>query len=200
VNIFNGEEFSELRKTLNENAKEIEYSLEYARDDFLNRMKDLVNRDRRGEVVFGVVRPNGKLILVTCEEYPEGIFRVPTGGINYGEDILKAVQRETMEELGLKTEILSFGGVIKIRFACNNDSEMFYCYLFLLKEVSGKLLEDATDIEVSKVIEADYTNICKAANTLDNIEGSWADWGKFRSVTTKAIAEMYNTYLHLIQK
>lgn len=198
MNTFNRKEFIELKEALNRDAEEKEYTLDYAHDKFLNRMKDLVARDRRGEVVFGVVRPNGKLILVTCEEYPEGIFRVPTGGINYGEDILKAVQRETMEELGLRTEILSFGGVIKLKFAYKHDSEMFYCYLFLLKEVSGKLLEDATDVEVSKVIEADYNTMCKASQTLNNIEGNWADWGKFRSITTKAIVEMYNSFLDRI--
>jgi ADP-ribose pyrophosphatase YjhB (NUDIX family) len=195
MNKFDEKEFNELKNILNTDAKEIDYELEYPGESFLNRMKDSVANDRRGEVVFGVVRPNGKLILVTCEDYPKGIYRVPTGGINYGEDILAAVKRETMEELGLKTEILSFGGVIKLKFSYKGDSEMFYCYLFLLKEVSGKLLEDATDVEVSQVLEADYDTACRVHDDLNNIKGKWADWGKFRAVTTKAIAELYNDYL-----
>lgn len=195
MNKFDEKEFNELKKVLNINAKEIDYVLEYPREGFLNRMKDSVANDRRGEVVFGVVRPNGKLILVTCEDYPKGIYRVPTGGINYGEDILAAVKRETMEELGLQTEILSFGGVIKLKFSHNEDSEMFYCYLFLLKEVSGNLLTDATDVEVSQVMEADYDNALRVHNDLLNIKGKWSDWGKFRAVTTKAMAELYKDYL-----
>lgn len=195
MNKFDEKEFNELKNMLNTDAKEVDYVLEYPGESFLNRMKNSVANDRRGEVVFGVVRPNGRLILVTCEDYPKGIYRVPTGGINYGEDILAAVKRETMEELGLKTEILSFGGVIKLKFSHKEDSEMFYCYLFLLKEVSGNLLEDATDVEVSQVLEADYDIACKVHNDLLNIKGKWADWGKFRAVTTKAMAELYNDYL-----
>jgi ADP-ribose pyrophosphatase len=195
VNIFNKEEFEEIKEKLNNSAAEIEHILNFKGNNFLNRMKSLVVKDRRGEVVFGVVRPNGKLILVTCEEYPEGIYRVPTGGINFGEDVLEAVKRETMEELGLTTEIANFGGVVKLKFTHDDDSEMFYCYLFLLKEVAGRLLEDATDVEVSQVMEADYEDILKACEKLNNIEGKMSDWGKFRAVTTGAIAQMYKAYI-----
>lgn len=195
MNIFNKEEFDSIKEKLSSNAVEIEHTLDFKGDNFIKRMKSLVLKDRRGEVVFGVVRPNGKLILVTCEEYPEGIYRVPTGGINYGEDVLEAVTRETMEELGLTTEIVNFGGVVKLKFTHEDDSEMFYCYLFLLKELSGKLLEDATDAEVSQVMEADYNDIVKACEKLNNIEGKMSDWGKFRAVTTNAIAQMYKAYM-----
>lgn len=195
MNIFNKEEFDAIREKLNNNAVEIEHTLSFPGDNFLNRMKSLVLKDRRGEVVFGVIRPDGKLILVTCDEYPKGIYRVPTGGINYGEDVLEAVKRETMEELGLVTEIVNFGGVVKLRFTHGDDSEMFYCYLFLLKELSGRLLEDATDAEVSQVMEAEYDDIIKACEKLNNIEGRMSDWGKFRAVTTNAIAQMYKAYI-----
>jgi len=195
MNTFNKEEFENIKEELNKDAMEIDYTLSFSGNNFLNRMKSLVVKDRRGEVVFGVVRPNGRLILITCDEYPAGIYRVPTGGINYGEDVLEAVKRETMEELGLTAEIVKFGGVIKLKFSYEEDSEMFYCYLFLLKEVSGRLLEDATDAEVSEVLEADYEKILSACDKLKNIEGKMSDWGKFRAVTTNAIANIYKEYI-----
>jgi ADP-ribose pyrophosphatase YjhB (NUDIX family) len=101
----------------------------------------MVRDDRRGEVVFCVVRPTGKIILITCEEYPQGIYRVPTGGIKYGEDIIDAVYRETKEELGLKTEISDFAGVLKIKFTASGDYEMFYSYLFVLNEIAAGFLK-----------------------------------------------------------
>jgi 8-oxo-dGTP pyrophosphatase MutT (NUDIX family) len=163
--------------------------IEYSSPGYFNNIKKAVAADRRGEVVFCVQRPDGRAIAVTCKEYPEGIFRIPTGGIGYGEDIVDAVIRETKEELGLEVEILRFIGVIKIHFKYENESVMFYSYLFLLKETGGKLLEDASDDEVSEVREVDNNGLQALVNRLASIQGKWSDWGKFRFVTSNAILE-----------
>jgi hypothetical protein len=57
-----------------------------------------------------------------------------------------------------------------------------------MKETGGKLLTDATDDEVSKVNEVDIDTLFEVADNLSNITGKWQDWGKFRYVTTNAVA------------
>jgi 8-oxo-dGTP pyrophosphatase MutT (NUDIX family) len=176
-----------LCRKYNTNAKKEDIEIKCSKIEYVIKIRNLINGDRRGEVVFCVKRPNGKYILITCKEYPKGIFRVPTGGINYNEDIIEAVLRETKEELGLDVKIADFIGVLKIKFFYGETYSIFYSYMFLLDEMGGRLLEDATDEEISQVVEVDLDGFDKVLNELINIEQNWIDWGKFRYETTNAV-------------
>ncbi|MDP4268020.1 MAG: NUDIX hydrolase [Bacteroidota bacterium] len=189
MNRFNQEEFVRLSSRFNEQPYLRDVSLHYSSGNFFNSMKRSIEKDRCGEVVFAVIRPNGKIISVTCPEYPKGIFRIPTGGIRHGEDIIKALLREIKEELGLNVDIISFPGVLKINFEYESDNVLFYSYIFILREKSGKLLDDATDDEVSEVREVDVEGLEQIVKDLGRISGKWGDWGKFRSLTSNAVLE-----------
>jgi 8-oxo-dGTP diphosphatase len=187
MNKFNEKEFADICEAFNVRPCISEVELEYSRISFFNRMKNFVENDRRGEVVFCVIRPNGKIITTAGADYPENIYRIPTGGLGYGEDIIKAVYREVREELGIDVEIIGFPGVLKIKLKHGHDSVMFYSYLFILKEVGGRLLEDALDDEISRIKEVDIEGLRQVVESLYNAPGSWADWGKFRYITSNAI-------------
>ena len=60
-----------------------------------------LERDRRAEVVLILPRPGGRLVLITKPDYPGGVYRLPTGGIDPGEFVLAAASREALEESGL---------------------------------------------------------------------------------------------------
>jgi 8-oxo-dGTP pyrophosphatase MutT (NUDIX family) len=187
MNIFDSEEFMQICNEMGAKPYIEEITLNYKGSSFFKKVKKSVKEDRRGEVVFCVIRPNGKIITVTCAEYPEGVFRIPTGGIGHKEDIIAAVFRETKEELGIESEILMFGGALKIRFEYGTEYEMFFSYIFIMKEKSGNLLVDAVDDEVSAIREVDLDGLEEIVKVLDGIQGQWSDWGKFRSVTTGAV-------------
>lgn len=187
MNRFNDKEFMELCQRLNAEPHIEEVTINYENKGFFNKIKKSVEKDRRGEVVFCVRRPNGKIIVVTCNEYPDGVFRIPTGGIGHEEDIIQAVYRETEEELGLKVDIESFAGVLKIKFENSGETVMFYSYLFILREKGGKLLADAIDDEISEIKELDVDGLRQVGEALLNIKGKWSDWGRFRYETTMAI-------------
>lgn len=189
INTFNEYEFTEISKKLNASPIIRDAAIEYTNSSYFNKLKTSIRRDRRGEVVFCVIRPNGRVIAITCEEYPKGIFRIPTGGIGHNEDIIEAVHREVMEELGLKVEIRKFCGVIRIRFTHAGQSVMFYSYVFLLGETGGRLLEDASDDEVSEVREVSLDELEKIVGELGNIQGKWKDWGKFRYITSGSVLD-----------
>ncbi|KNY29757.1 NUDIX hydrolase [Pseudobacteroides cellulosolvens] len=187
LNIFNQDEFNCLCKKYNKGAKAEDIEIKCSKCEYVIKKKSITNKERRGEVVFCVQRPNGKYILITCDEYPKGTFRVPTGGINYNEDIIQAIIRETKEELGLEVEISDFIGVLKIKFTYDGEYSMFYSYMFLLNEIGGRLLEDATDDEVSQVMEANLEDFESILQSLLNMDGDWVDWGRFRYMTSNAV-------------
>lgn len=189
MNVFNEEEFIELCNTLKVEPFSEEITIRYFKSSFFNKIKRTVESDRRGEVVFCVIRPNNKIVSITCKEYPAGVFRIPTGGIGHEENIIDAVYRETKEELGLDVEIEKFIGVLKIMFEHNAKSVNFYSYLFILREKGGRLLLDAIDDEVSEVKEVDLEELKVIVENLNNIKGKWVDWGKFRYTTTNAILQ-----------
>lgn len=184
---FNQEEFLDICKAFKSSALVKDVEIKYESNSYFNLLRASTRKNRRGEVVFGVRRPSGRIITVTNKDYPKGIFRIPTGGINYGEDIIKALYREIKEELGLEVEVSEFAGVLKIKLSHRDESFMFYSYIFILNELSGNLLEDASDDEVSEVLEVDLQGLLKVATDLGEINGRWSDWGKFRQATTQAV-------------
>jgi 8-oxo-dGTP diphosphatase len=139
MNVFNEAEFNSVCRKLGSNGIIKDVTVRYSTPGYFNRVRNVVQRDRRGEVVFGVIRPDGKIITTTCSEYPENIYRIPTGGIGHDEDILDAIYREVREELGLEVRIRTFAGVVRIRFEYNNEFVMFYSYIFILDEIGGRL-------------------------------------------------------------
>ena len=187
MNEFIENDFFEICKKLNIDASIKDTVIRYTNSSFFNKTKASVQRDRRGEVVFCVLRPDGKIIAITCSEYPKGIFRIPTGGIGHNENIISAVYREVREELGLEVEIRHFAGVLRIRFEHGNDSFMFYSYIFILEEKGGHLLLDASDDEISEVREVDLDGLEAIVQALVEIEGKWSDWGRFRYITSNAV-------------
>jgi 8-oxo-dGTP diphosphatase len=187
MNIFNEAEFKGICRKFGTDAPIKDIIIRYQSKSYFNRIKSVVHSDRRGEVVFCVVRPNGMIIVITCKDYPRNIFRIPTGGIGHNEDILEAIYREVKEELGLDAEISAFAGVIRIRFEYRNENIMFYSYVFILNEVGGNLLKDASDDEISEVMEVDLDGLELVVHSLGKVKGKWEDWARFRRTTSEAV-------------
>ena len=134
-------------------------------------------RDRYGEVLMAVRRPSGNILVAIKTFYPRGAYRLPTGGIHHGERILDAVIRETHEETGLETELRRFLATISYRGRSTpTEPPLFHTFAFLLDEVGGTL----GAIDKSE-------RIATAGSV--GIGGSWADWGRFRAVAHRVVAD-----------
>jgi NAD+ diphosphatase len=155
-------------------------------------------KDRYGEVLMAVRRPNGKLLVAIKTFYPRGAYRLPTGGIHHGEPIHDALLRETKEETGLETVVRRFLATIAYRGRSSpNAPPLFHTFAFLLDELSGTLGALDTDEQIEDWREMSPQEVRAQAAVLEglttegkkSIGGSWADWGRFRAIAHRAVAD-----------
>jgi 8-oxo-dGTP pyrophosphatase MutT (NUDIX family) len=155
-------------------------------------------RDRYGEVLMVVRRPNGRVLVAIKTFYPRGAYRLPTGGIHHGETILDALLRETREETGLETVVRRFLATISYRGRSTpTAAPLFHTFAFLLDELSGTLGALDTSERIEAWREMSPAELRDQAAVLERIStegaagigGSWADWGRFRAVAHRAVAD-----------
>ena len=155
-------------------------------------------KDRFGEVLMAVRRPNGKLLVAIKTFYPRGAYRLPTGGIHHGESIHDALVRETKEETGLDTAVRQFLAAIAYRGRSSPTAPpLFHTFAFLLDELGGTLGAIDTEEQIEDWREMAPSELRTQANVLESlttegkksIGGSWADWGRFRAIAHRAVAD-----------
>ena len=143
------------------------------------------NRGRTAEVAMAIRRPSGHFLLQTKRSYPQGTFRLPTGGIKRGEAIEHALLRETREETSLGVEISRF--VAAITYRRPDGSRLFSSYLFLLEERHGELQCDDPHEGITDWQEADLSALDTAAKRLRACPEPWSSWGRFRALVIDAL-------------
>jgi len=145
----------------------------------------------RGEVaLFILIRSSGNVILHTKEFYPEGIYRVPTGGIERAEDVVTAVHREAREETGLRVAIERCLGVLEYEFRYREETLPFASYVFLLRENGGQLCPQDEGERITSYREVPLTELEAIAQNLRAIEADWRDWGHYRAIVHSFAAEV----------
>ena len=149
-----------------------------------------VSNDRRGEGALFILRPSGNLILHAKESYPERIHRVPTGGIEWGEDVVTAVHREAREETGLTVAIERCLGVLEYEFRYQGETLPFVSYVFLLRENGGELYPQDEGERITSFREVPLTELEAVAQDLRAIEADWRDWGYYRAIAHSFTAEV----------
>lgn len=141
-----------------------------------------VCKKRTGEVLLVLQRPNGYCLLHTKSFYPSGAYRLLSGGIKAGEDLLTAVRRETQEETGLEPPIERFLGILKHRFLAKGQSPLeFTSYVFLLKLGDETPTAQDADESISGFREVPLQSLDQVAEQLASLADGWHDWGCFRA-------------------
>ena len=165
-------------------------------NDYLTKVTDA---GRKGEVIGAIMRPNGNLISITKPFYPEGTYRLPSGGIEENESIESALHREIHEETGLQVEIVRFVAIIRYSMHSTSQDEnatfSFTSYVFLVKEISGELVCNDADEQISGFKEIAPEKLASIINHLQNIKGKFEGWvfiHQLRSPNHGAIASKYS--------
>lgn len=158
----------------------------------------LGKNDRYGEVCMVIRRPNGRLLTAIKTFYPRGAYRLLTGGIKHGEQILPALLRETAEETGLDVTVVRFLAHVDYRrLGRTEDAPSFSTFAFLLDETGGTLACADPDERLEAFREIEVAELPTLAAHLDTlpdvlsteINGRWRVWGSFRAVIHRAVYE-----------
>lgn len=159
-------------------------TLQFKTKKFFDEFKNRIASERWGEVAFCVERKNGKTVVIRSKSYPKGIYRIPTGGICYGEEPDHALMREIKEELGITVDTPSFLGAVFYQIHFHEETLSFLSFVFHVKETGGIILEDATEREIHEIFEADKEALTEICHNMEQHTGSWKDWCQFRLQTT----------------
>ena len=110
---------------------------------------------------------NGNKVLLVNHTYQHRYF-LPGGGVKYGEDFKEALQRELVEELGLKVENLELFGTYQSKIEGKRDTIV----IFLSRQKIDLSQLSFKDNEVEEVIMADMDDLPKntAPGTRKRIE------------------------------
>jgi len=150
-----------------------------------------ITKERAGEVVLLIRRPNGKFLLHAKKFYPPGVYRVPTGGIHPGENLSTAIHREVQEETGLLVEIEQFLGIAHYEIEKNGAILHFVSYLFLLDEKGGELHSQDPEEQIIGYREISAEELPTIADSLENIQpDTWRSWGRFRAIAHRFAYEL----------
>ena len=143
--------------------------------------------DRRGEVIFAIRNPRGRILLHTKSFYPKGVYRLPGGGIHWDEDVEDALYREVAEETGLPVEVDRFVGLIQNEV--RRQMKTFASYVFLLH--TEKLVPRVQDPKerISGFKQVSAAGLRAASRRLQKLSDDWDVWGKFRARAHELVLE-----------
>lgn len=94
---------------------------------------------RAHDVTMFIVAEDGRLALIRKPIFPKGAFRVPSGGVEPGEDIIEGAKREALEETGLTIEISHYLLRLNMTFFCDKGEIEWTTHVFYSKVLDGVL-------------------------------------------------------------
>jgi len=128
---------------------------------------------------YGVIVKSGKVLLLRNKS--NGKYWFPGGGVEVGEKIEKGLEREIIEETGLKVEIGELLLTKENFFYYEPLDEAYHAYLFFFKckPLTGKLLSD---------------------ESVNDLESEKPRWHKIKSLRKEDFGDLSDEIYNLLQK
>ena len=171
-------------------VREPEYRVSPDTCDYWRR----VRRKRRAEVVMVVRTRDGRFVIHTKSFYPNGTYRLMTGGIKLGEDLEVAARREALEEIGHDVTIDRFLAVQHHTFVCGKERLPFTSYLFLMAAEDKPLQATDTTEDIADYRTVPLVGLIKVAEQLEQLAPDWIDWGRYRATAHRLTVEVLTTH------
>ena len=170
-------------------VEEIEVGID--RDLFQNRF--LKSSDRRGEVVFAIQMPEGILVHHKAF-YGDGVFRLLSGGIDYGEKVVDALRREIEEETSLTLSSGRLLGVQDCQLVYGSRSVRFVSYVFYVR-AAGDLYPDPKE-NITEFRTVSLTGLAAIAEDLRRAPAPQEGWGRWRALAHDLVYQRLMGQVH----
>jgi 8-oxo-dGTP pyrophosphatase MutT (NUDIX family) len=153
--------------------------------DYLQHWKKVVyqDKDKRGEIALVIQRQSDRRVLFhTKSFYPRGIYRIPTGGLEYQESAESGLKRELWEETGLQLQSSDLLGVIAYEFFKGRRRVPFFSFLYHVytSDTDPQVHDEHEDISGFKWQKIAFLET--VSERLKNIKKGWESWGIFRAL------------------
>ncbi len=137
--------------------------------------------DRRGEVVMVILNDANDCLLHTKPKYPPGTYRLMTGGVKYSETVEEALEREIMEETGLRTDLERCLGLVEYSLQYQRETFEFVSYVFTTRYTGGEPQPQDPDEIIDGYKWVSLDELPKITAHLYSLEEE-PDWGRFRAI------------------
>lgn len=144
-------------------------------------------RQRSAEIVLVIPRPQQRVLLHTKDFYPPAAYRLPTGGIEDGEQISAAARRELGEETGLPIDLAQFIGIVEYTFIERRGRTRFVSYVWLTERADAAPQAVDADEHISEFREVEWRELENVAQALERLPGDWGDWGRWRAIPHRLV-------------
>jgi ADP-ribose pyrophosphatase YjhB (NUDIX family) len=113
--------------------------------------------------------------------YERGVYRLPTGGVEWGEDIEEALIRELEEETGYFDGNQRFIAILDCSFVFQSDQVRFISYLFYLRDLKGTLRLPSSKEDISDFRDIALGELPAVAENLRQVPPPRTGWGEWRA-------------------
>ncbi len=163
-----------------------------AASEIMSRMsRKMETQSRRGEVVMVLPDMVGHVWLHTKDFYPDGIYRLMTGGLEGQETPRQALLREVAEETGFKIKIDRCLAVITYDIVGKGQTLPFVSYVFVTAPVQGYPVVTDPDETISHFKAVSPAVLADTAQQLRTLSGDFAHWGIFRAIAHQVVWEQW---------
>jgi ADP-ribose pyrophosphatase YjhB (NUDIX family) len=122
-------------------------------EDELDEVEQHRARGRAHDVSL-VILDGTKLVVIRKAGYPEGAFRIPSGGIHPEESFVDGAVREAFEETGLTVRMEDYLLQVHANFVCGARAARWTTHVMLARVTGGTLApRDSLEIESARYVE-----------------------------------------------
>ncbi len=150
-------------------------------DKYLYASRLSRSRSKRGEVVMIIERPNESVLLHRKGWYERGVYRLLTGGVEWGEEIEEALIRELEEETGYFDGNQRFLAILDCNFVFQSDQIRYISYLFYLRDLKGTLRLPSSKEDISDFRDIALVELPEVAKNLRQVPPPRTGWGEWRA-------------------